>query len=62
MNRKEISQEAIDFVARHINERDNKPTTIPIITIDGNKETPHYFEILPFDQKQTGFNPLTTAV
>ena len=50
MNRKEIPQEAIDAVARHINERDNKPTNIPIITIDGNTETPHYFEILPFDQ------------
>ena len=50
MNRKEIPQEAIDAVARHINERDNKPTNIPIITIEGNTETPHYFEILPFDQ------------
>lgn len=50
MNRNEIPQEAIDAVARHINERDNKPTNIPIITIDGNTETPHYFEILPFDQ------------
>ena len=50
MNRKEIPQEAIDAVAQHINERDNKPTNIPIITIDGNTETPHYFEILPFDQ------------
>ncbi|MBO1225630.1 MAG: DNA double-strand break repair nuclease NurA [Candidatus Scalindua sediminis] len=50
MNKKEIPQEAIDAVARHINERDNKPTNIPIITIDGNTETPHYFEILPFDQ------------
>lgn len=50
MNRKEIPQEAIDAVARHIHERDNKPTNIPIITIDGNTETPHYFEILPFDQ------------
>ena len=50
MNRKEIPQEAIDAVARHINERDNKPTNIPIITIDGNTETPHYFEILPFNQ------------
>ncbi len=50
MNKKEIPQEAIEAVARHINERDNKPTNIPIITIDGNTETPHYFEILPFDQ------------
>lgn len=50
MNRKEIPQEAIEAVARHINERDNKPTNIPIITVDGNTETPHYFEILPFDQ------------
>lgn len=50
MNQKEIPQKAIDAVARHINERDNQPTNIPVITIEGNTETPHYFQILPFDQ------------
>lgn len=50
MNQKEIPEEAIEAVAKHINQRNNKPSNIPIITVDGNTETPHYFEILPFDQ------------
>lgn len=50
MNKKEIPDSAIDTVARHINERNNKPSKIPIITIEGETETPQYFEILPFDQ------------
>lgn len=50
MNRKEIPEEVIEAVARHINERNNKPSNLPIITVKGNTETPHYFEILPFDQ------------
>ena len=50
MNRKEIPDSAIEDVARHINERNNRPSTIPIITIDGETETPHCFEIIPFDQ------------
>ncbi len=50
MNKKEIPDGAIEIVARHINERNNRPSKIPIITIDGETETPHYFEIIPFDQ------------
>jgi hypothetical protein len=50
MNKKEIPDDTIDIVARHINERNNRPSKIPIITIDGETETPHYFEIIPFDQ------------
>jgi NurA-like 5'-3' nuclease len=50
MNRKEIPDSAIEIVARHINERNNRPSKIPIITIDGETETPHYFEIIPFNQ------------
>jgi NurA-like 5'-3' nuclease len=50
MNKKDIPDEAIDSVAKHINERNNKPSKIPIITIEGEPETPHYFEIIPFDQ------------
>ena len=50
MNKKDIPDEAIENVARHINERNNRPSKIPIITIDGETETPHYFEIIPFDQ------------
>jgi len=50
MNQKEIPDDAIEIVARHINERNNRPSKIPIITIDGETETPHYFEIVPFNQ------------
>lgn len=50
MNQKDISDETIEVVARHINERNNRPSKVPIITIDGETETPHYFEIIPFDQ------------
>ena len=50
MNKKEIPDETINIVAQHINERNNRPSKIPIITIDGETETPNYFEIIPFDQ------------
>jgi hypothetical protein len=50
MNKKEIPDTTIEIVAKHINERNNRPSKIPIITIGGETETPHYFEIVPFDQ------------
>jgi len=50
MNRKEISENTIEIIAQHINERANKPSTFPIITIDGQTETPHYYEIIPFNE------------
>ena len=50
MNPKEIPDSAIEVVAKHINERNSKPSKIPIITIEGETETPHYFEIISFDQ------------
>lgn len=50
MNRKEIPDSAIEVVARHINERNNRQTNIPISGPDDNTETPHYFEIIPFDK------------
>lgn len=50
MNKKEVPDGAIEIVARHINERNNRPSNVPIITIEGETETPHYFEIVPFDQ------------
>ncbi len=50
MNQKNIPEEAINEVAKVINERNNKQSTIPIITIDDNSETPHYYEIIPFDE------------
>ena len=50
MNRTEIPDNTIEIVAQHINERNNKPSNVPIITIAGETETPHYFEIIPFDE------------
>lgn len=50
MPRKEIPDSAIEVVARHINERSNKPYHIPLIGIADNVETPQYFEITPFGE------------
>lgn len=50
MNQKEIPDSAIEVVAKHINERNNRQTNIPISGPDENTETPHYFEIIPFDK------------
>ena len=50
MNQKEVPQNTIDIIAKHINERSNMPARLPIITIDGDSCSPHYFEILPFNQ------------
>ena len=45
-----IPQEAIDSIAEHINERNNKPYGIPVVGNASNIETPQVYEILPFDQ------------
>lgn len=50
MNRKEIPEDTIDIIAQHINERANRPSNFPIITIEGETETPHYYEIIQFDE------------
>jgi hypothetical protein len=50
MNKKEIPDGAIEMVARHINERNSKPSKISIATNEDETETPHYYEIIPFDQ------------
>lgn len=50
MNKKEISENIIDKIAQHINERANRPSTFPIITISGQTETPQYYEIIPFNE------------
>ena len=46
----QIPQIAIDSIAQHINERNNKQYNIPIIGIDSNPETPQIFEIIAFDE------------
>jgi len=51
INKREIPDSAIDAVARYINERNNKiPYIQTILTVDGNTETPHYFEIISFNE------------
>ena len=50
MNQKEIPDSAIEIVARHINERNNRQTNIPISGPDENTETPHYFETVSFNE------------
>jgi len=51
INKREIPDNAIDAVARHINEKNNKtPFIQTILTVEGNTETPHYFEIIPFNE------------
>ena len=50
MNFKEISENAINQIANHINQRANQTSNIPVTTVEGNTETPHYFEIIPFNE------------
>ncbi len=50
MSRKEIPDNAIEAVARHINTRNNKSYGINPVGSEDNIETPQVFEILPFDE------------
>ena len=45
-----IPQSAIDSIAQHINQRNNKQYNIPIVGTTSNSETPQIFEIMPFEQ------------
>lgn len=45
-----IPQEAIDSIAKHINDRNNKSYSIPTVGNETNVETPQIFEIIPFDE------------
>jgi len=45
-----IPQAAIDLIAQHINQRNNKSYGIPVLGNPSNPETPQVFEIIPFDQ------------
>lgn len=51
MNHKEIPENAINEVAILINDTINRPSKVKsITTIEGEPETPHYFEIMPFSE------------
>jgi hypothetical protein len=43
-----IPQNAIDSIAQHINQRNNKQYNIPVVGSTSNPETPQIFEIIPF--------------
>ncbi len=45
-----ITEEAINSVAKQINERNSKNYSIPIIGDETNSEIPHFFEILNFEE------------
>ena len=48
-----IPQEAINSIAKHINERSNKSYSIPVVGVNSNIETPQIFEIIPFGEIDT---------
>lgn len=50
MSQKEIPDNAIEMVAKHINNRNNKNYGIPVVGTENNIETPQIFEIIPFDE------------
>ncbi|HEY9160381.1 MAG TPA: DNA double-strand break repair nuclease NurA [Desulfomonilia bacterium] len=50
MSRKEIPDNAIEAVAKHINSRSNKNYNINPIGVEDNIETPQIFEITPFNE------------
>jgi len=50
MRQETITNNAINLVAHHINERINKNYSIPVIGNPTNPETPQIFEIIPFDE------------
>ena len=50
---KEIPDDTINVVAAYINEANNRPPRVPVISVDGDVNTPHYFEIIPFDEIDT---------
>jgi len=47
---KDIPDSTINIIAEHINEVNNRPSNVPVITVDNDVNTPHYFEIIPFNE------------
>lgn len=50
MTSKDIPESAIELVVKHINDRNNKSYSIPVIGNPDNPETPQFFEIIAFDE------------
>jgi NurA domain len=53
MTHKEIPEKAIESVAKLINDTVKFPSKVSVTTIQGETETPHYFEITPFSEIDT---------
>ncbi len=50
MNGKSIPESVINVIAEHINKRTNNKPHVSIITIEDNTTSPHYYEIIPFNE------------
>jgi hypothetical protein len=46
----EIPENTIEIVAKYINQKNNQPSSISVIGNEKNSESPHYFEIIPFEE------------
>jgi hypothetical protein len=50
MNNKEVSDGAIEQIAKHIHDRMNRPCYVPIAEVSDNAESAHYFDIVDFTE------------
>ncbi|MBI5912815.1 DNA double-strand break repair nuclease NurA [Candidatus Azambacteria bacterium] len=47
---KDVSEDAINSIAKFINQKSNKNYSIPVLGDEANPEVPHIFEIIPFTE------------
>ena len=47
---KDVSDDAINSIAKFINQKSNKNYSIPVVGDEKNPEVPHIFEIIPFNE------------
>ncbi|MDD4901766.1 MAG: DNA double-strand break repair nuclease NurA [Patescibacteria group bacterium] len=47
---KDVSDDAINSIAKFINQKSNKNYSIPVVGDENNPEVPHIFEIIPFNE------------
>ncbi|MCD8739368.1 hypothetical protein LT679_02030 [Mucilaginibacter roseus] len=56
MSQTEITDQVIKVIAQEIDSRNNRPAKLSIVSVDDASESPHYFEIVAFDQIDKGKN------
>jgi hypothetical protein len=56
MSQSEITDQVVKIIAKEIDSRNNRPAKLSIVSIDDASESPHYFEIIPFDEIDKGKN------